>query len=142
MEISFDRTKFLLFSVFESMLIFTPEALQPYNSPQCQSGAASTMTKTTPITRTPLLHPLRFWLPFAHLALLAFRLVSEMSPLPSASIPRTCQSARCVCYKNGVGCTIYCHKRSNKCPNKATGSSYTQIAVIEQDQNKDDEMEE
>jgi hypothetical protein len=51
-----------------------------------------------------------------------------------------CHTARCVCHKNGVGCTIYCHKRSGECPNKATGSSYTQIAVIEQDE--DVEMEE
>jgi hypothetical protein len=57
-----------------------------------------------------------------------------------------CRSARCVCYKNGIKCTIYCHRRSGECPNKAIGSSYTQIAVIEQDeqdeQNEGDEMEE
>ena len=42
--------------------------------------------------------------------------------------------------------TIYCHRRSGECPNKATGSSYTQIVVIEQDeqdkQEEDDEMDE
>jgi hypothetical protein len=53
-----------------------------------------------------------------------------------------CQSARCIYYKNGVRCTIYCHKRSGECPNRATGLSYTQIAVIEQEQEQDDEMEE
>lgn len=51
-----------------------------------------------------------------------------------------CHSARCVCFKNGAGCTIYCHKRFGECPNKAAGSAYTTITVIEQD--KDDEMEE
>jgi hypothetical protein len=39
-----------------------------------------------------------------------------------------------VCYKNGISCIIYCHRRSSECPDKATGSSYTQIAVIEQDE--------
>jgi hypothetical protein len=58
-----------------------------------------------------------------------------------------CRSARCVCFKNGTKCTIYCHKRSGECPNKATGPNYTQIAVIEQieedeGENKDNEMEE
>lgn len=54
-----------------------------------------------------------------------------------------CRSARCVCYKNGAKCTIYCHRRSGECPNKATGSTYTQIAVIEQDeQNEQNEQEE
>jgi hypothetical protein len=43
-----------------------------------------------------------------------------------------CQTARCVCYKNGAGCTIYCHKRTGECPNKAIGLAYTQIAVIEE----------
>jgi hypothetical protein len=45
--------------------------------------------------------------------------------------------------------TIYCHRLSGECPNKATGSSYTQIVVIEQDeqdeqdeQEEDDEMDE
>ena len=56
-----------------------------------------------------------------------------------------CRSARCVSYKDGISCTIYCHRRSGECPNKATGSSYTQIAVIEQDEQDeedgDDEME-
>jgi hypothetical protein len=53
------------------------------------------------------------------------------------------RSARCACYKNGIRCTIYYHRRSSECPNKATGSSYTQITVIEQDeQGEDDEMEE
>jgi hypothetical protein len=50
-----------------------------------------------------------------------------------------------VCFKNGARCTIYCHKRSGECPNKATGPNYTQIAVIEQieeDEDEDDEMEE
>jgi hypothetical protein len=55
-----------------------------------------------------------------------------------------------VCYKNGTKCTIYCHRRSGECSNKATGSLYTQIAVIEQDEqdeqgaqeNEGDEMEE
>jgi hypothetical protein len=52
-----------------------------------------------------------------------------------------------VCYKNGIRCTIYCHRRSGECPNKATGSLYTQIAVVEQDEqdaqeNEGDEMEE
>jgi transposase InsO family protein len=51
-----------------------------------------------------------------------------------------CQTARCVCYKNGAGCTIYCHKRSGDCPNKAIGPAYTQIAVIEG--THDDEIEE
>jgi hypothetical protein len=51
-----------------------------------------------------------------------------------------CHSARCVCFKNRAGCTIYCHKRSGECPNKAAGSAYTTITVIEQDEN--DEMEE
>jgi hypothetical protein len=51
-----------------------------------------------------------------------------------------CRSARCVCFKNGVGCTVYCHKRSGECPNKAT-ENYTMIAVIEQEQ-ENDEMEE
>jgi hypothetical protein len=92
MEVSFDRTKFPLFSVFESILIFIPAALRPYNSPQYQTGAASTMTRTTPITKTHLLllPPLPFRLRFALLALLVFRLVSEMFPLLSATIPRTC----------------------------------------------------
>lgn len=44
-----------------------------------------------------------------------------------------CQTACCVCKKNGVSCTIYCHRRSGECPNKAEGSAYTQIAVIEQE---------
>src|ERR1700733_15591073 len=35
-----------------------------------------------------------------------------------------CRLARCVCYKNGIGCTIYCHRHSGECPNKATGSGY------------------
>jgi hypothetical protein len=52
-----------------------------------------------------------------------------------------------VCFKNGIRCTIYCHKRSGECPNKVTGPNYTQIAVIEQieedkGENEDDEMEE
>jgi hypothetical protein len=51
-----------------------------------------------------------------------------------------------VCYKNVIKCTICCHRRSSEYPNKATGLSYTQIAVIEQDeqdeQDEDDEMEE
>ncbi len=51
-----------------------------------------------------------------------------------------CQTARCVCYKNGAGCTIYCHKRSGDCPNKAIGPAHTQIAVVEEAH--DDEMEE
>jgi hypothetical protein len=29
---------------------------------------------------------------------------------------------------------LHCHRRSGECPNKAIGSSYTQIAVIEQDE--------
>lgn len=53
-----------------------------------------------------------------------------------------CRTARCVCKKNGVGCTIYCHKRSGECPNKAEGSAYTQIAVIEQEQADGNEMQE
>jgi hypothetical protein len=44
-------------------------------------------------------------------------------------------------YKNGTGC-----KRSGECPNEAAGSSYTYIAVIEQnkqgEQDEEDEMEE
>jgi hypothetical protein len=48
-----------------------------------------------------------------------------------------------VCFKNGARCTIYCHKRSGECPNKETGPNYTQIAVIEQiEEDEDDEMEE
>jgi hypothetical protein len=44
----------------------------------------------------------------------------------------SCQSARCACHKAGVQCTIYCHQRTGECPNKATGSAYTQVAVVEQ----------
>ena len=45
-----------------------------------------------------------------------------------------------VCYKNGIRCIIYCHRRSGECLNKAIGSSYTQIAVIEQhEQHEQDE---
>src|SRR5205085_8918096 len=44
----------------------------------------------------------------------------------------SCQSARCVCYKAGVKCTIYCHKRTGECPNKATSSAYNHMTVIEQ----------
>jgi hypothetical protein len=51
-----------------------------------------------------------------------------------------CQSARCLCHKNGVRCTIYCHRRSSECPNKATGSEYTQVVVVQQQD--DGEMEE
>jgi hypothetical protein len=48
-----------------------------------------------------------------------------------------CSSGRCVCRKNGV---IYCHKRSGECPNKAVGSAYTMVAVVEQE--GEDEIEE
>jgi hypothetical protein len=48
----------------------------------------------------------------------------------------------CVCYKKGIRCTIYCQRRSGECPNQATGSSYTQIAVIEQDEQDEDEQDE
>jgi hypothetical protein len=48
-----------------------------------------------------------------------------------------------VWYKNGISCTIHYHRRSDECPNRVTGSSYTQIAVIEQDeQDEGDQMEE
>ena len=52
-----------------------------------------------------------------------------------------CRTARCVCKKTGIGCTIYCHKRTGECPNKAEGSAYTQITVIEQEQVDDDKMQ-
>jgi hypothetical protein len=35
-----------------------------------------------------------------------------------------------------------CHKRSGECPNKAEGSAYTQIVVIEQEQADGNEMQE
>jgi hypothetical protein len=42
-----------------------------------------------------------------------------------------------------MSCIIYCHRHSGECPNKAAGLSHTQIAVIEQDeQDEDDQMEE
>jgi len=57
---------------------------------------------------------------------------------------RSSLSSLCVLQKRRQ--TIYCHRRSGECPNKATGSSYTQIVVIEQDeqdeQEEDDEMDE
>jgi hypothetical protein len=45
-----------------------------------------------------------------------------------------CRSARCIYYKNGTRYTIYCYRRLGECLNKATGSLYTQIAVVEQDE--------
>jgi hypothetical protein len=44
-----------------------------------------------------------------------------------------CSSGHCVRRKNGVRCTIYCHKRSGECLNKAVGSAYTMVAVVEQE---------
>jgi ankyrin repeat protein len=32
-------------------------------------------------------------------------------------------SARCVFYKNGIKCALYCHSRSGECPHNATGSN-------------------
>jgi IS30 family transposase len=52
-----------------------------------------------------------------------------------------CQSARCVCHKAGVQCTIYCHPRTGDCPNKATSSAYTQVAIVDASEHEDDEEE-
>ena len=47
------------------------------------------------------------------------------------------QSAHRMYYKNSAGYTIYYDKCSRKCPHKATGLSYTQVAVIEQGEDGD-----
>jgi hypothetical protein len=44
----------------------------------------------------------------------------------------SCQTARCICYKAGVQCTIYCHQRTGDCPNIATGIAYNQVAIIDE----------
>ena len=40
-------------------------------------------------------------------------------------------SKRCGCIKAGKGCTIYCHRRDSSCGNKAEGSAFNEIALLE-----------
>jgi len=54
-----------------------------------------------------------------------------------------CQSARYVCHKARVQYAIYCQPRIGECPNEATSSAYTQIAIVDVPEHKDkEELEE
>ena len=41
-------------------------------------------------------------------------------------------SKRCGCIKAGKGCTIYCHGPDSSCGNEAEGSTFNEIALLEQ----------
>jgi hypothetical protein len=53
-------------------------------------------------------------------------------------------SKYCVCHRFVVRCTIYCHRRTGECPNEATSSVYTQVAIIDvpKHEDEDEELEE
>jgi len=51
-------------------------------------------------------------------------------------------SKHCVCHRFGVRCTIYYHRRTSECPNEATSSVYTQVAIIDVPKYEDEELEE
>jgi hypothetical protein len=51
----------------------------------------------------------------------------------------SCQSARCVCYKAGVQCIIYCHQRTSDHLNIATGTIYNQVAIVNELEQQDEE---
>lgn len=90
MEVSFNLTMFILFSIVLSILVLIPEAFLSSKSAQCHRGTASKITTiTTTSYHLPLLRPIHFRPHFALLAFQVFRLVSEMFLLQSASIPRT-----------------------------------------------------
>jgi hypothetical protein len=73
---------FLLFRMFDSIYPGIPKALQSYSLIECHPGTASKMATITKNLHNLHLHlPLHFRLHFILLALLAFKLVSEMSHL-------------------------------------------------------------
>jgi len=51
-------------------------------------------------------------------------------------------SKYCACHRFGVRCTIYCHRRTGECPNEATSSVYTQVAIMNVPKHEDEELEE